>query len=140
LKRNFDSPGILTPKSFLAFSDSKVEKNIASLGVSLGKNVRNSIASLKEIEHDRLVEAASRAPDKVESGISQEKEVSDIDSDLGLDQFAIKHLVGDIAEDILGTEETEWSDFKPVERKSKSGSSKKGRGRKKIHIQLQHSR
>jgi hypothetical protein len=34
-------------------------------------------------------------PNKVESGISQEEEVSDIDNDLGFDQFAIKHLVGE---------------------------------------------
>jgi hypothetical protein len=66
--------------------------------------------------------------------------VSGIDSDLGLDPFAIKHLVGDIAEDILGTEGTQWSDFKPVLRKSKSGSSKKGRGKKKVNIQIQNSR
>jgi hypothetical protein len=65
--------------------------------------------------------------------------VSDIGSDLGLDQIAIKHLVGDIAEDIVGIEETQWSDFKPVLSKSKSGSSQRGRGRKKVHIQLQHS-
>jgi hypothetical protein len=56
---------MLTSKSFLAFSDSKVEKNIASLGVSLGKNVANSMACLKEIEHERLVQAASIEPNQV---------------------------------------------------------------------------
>jgi hypothetical protein len=138
-KRNLDGPGMLTSKSFLAFSDSKVEKNISLLGVLLGKNVRNSIACLKKIEHDRLLEAASREPNQVEADISHDGEVSDIGSDLGLDQIAIKHLMGDNAEDIVGTEETQWSDFKPVMSKSKSGSSQRGRGRKKVHIQLQHS-
>jgi hypothetical protein len=48
-KRNLDGPGMLTSKSFLAFSDSKVEKNISLLGVLLGKNVRKSIACLKKL-------------------------------------------------------------------------------------------
>jgi hypothetical protein len=48
-----------------------------------------------------------------------------MDSDLGLDPTAIQHHVGDIADDILGTQGTSWSDFKPVPRKSKSGSAKK---------------
>jgi hypothetical protein len=102
VQRNLDGLGMLTSKSFLAFSDSKVVKNIALLGVSLGKNVANSIACLKENEHERLVQAASCEPNQVESGISHDGEVSDIDSDLGLDQFTIKHLVVDIVEDILG--------------------------------------
>jgi hypothetical protein len=40
--------------------------------------------------------------------------------------------VGDIAEDILGTEGAPWSDFKLIARKSKSGSVKKRRGKKKL--------
>jgi hypothetical protein len=68
-----------------------------------------------------------------------DEDVSDIDSDLGLDQYAIKHLVGDIAEDIIGTEGTQWSDFKPISRKSKSDSSKKGRGKQKMKTQIRNS-
>jgi hypothetical protein len=40
-----------------------------------------------------------------------------MDSDLGLDHNTIQHLIGDIADDILGTDRTPWSDFKPVSRK-----------------------
>jgi hypothetical protein len=123
---------MLHSKSFFAFSNSKVEKNIATLGVSLGNNVASTIACLKEIEHNRLVQASSSKLRQLELGIMHDEEVSDIDSDLGLDQYAIKHLVGDIAKDILGTEGTQWSDFKLVSRKSKFGSSKKGRSKKKV--------
>jgi hypothetical protein len=38
-----------------------------------------------------------------------------VDSDLSLDQHAIQHLLGDIAEDVLGVKGTPWSDFKPVQ-------------------------
>jgi hypothetical protein len=124
-KRDLDGPGTLHSKSFLGFSDSKVEKNIETLGVSLGKNVASTIACLKEAEHNRLVQASSSEPRQLEPGNLHDEEVSDIDSGLGLDQYAIKHLIGDTAEDILGIEETQWSDFKSFLRKSKSGSSKK---------------
>jgi hypothetical protein len=48
VKRNLDGPGTLSSKFFLSFPDSKVVGNITSLGVSLGKDVANGIACLKE--------------------------------------------------------------------------------------------
>jgi hypothetical protein len=108
---------------------------MASLGVSLANNVASTIACLKETEHNRLVQASSTEPKHLDSGIIHDEEESDIDNDLGLDQYAIKHLVGDI----VGTEGTQWSDFKPVLRKSKSGSSKKGRSKKKVKTQIRYS-
>jgi hypothetical protein len=60
-----------------------------------------------------------------------------MDSDLGLDHTAIQHLVGDIADDILGMEGTPWSDFKPVSRKSISGLAKKSRGKKESEYSIQ---
>jgi hypothetical protein len=56
---------------------------------------------------------------------------SEVDSDLGLDHQAIQHLVGDIADDVLGMEGATWSDFKIVPRISKMGSTKKNRRKKK---------
>jgi hypothetical protein len=134
-KRNLDSPGMLSAKSFLSFSDSKIVGNITSLGVSLGKDVASTVASMKDIECNRVLQVPTNAPRKLEMCCLDEEDGSDMDSDLGLDHTAIQHLIGDIADDILGTKGTPWSDFKPVSRKSKSGSARKGRGKKKVNIQ-----
>jgi hypothetical protein len=138
-KQNLDGPGTLKSKSFLALSDSKVVNNTTTLGVSLGKDVRKSIACLKEVEHNRLLQASNSEPKHIDTCQLYDEEVSDMDSDLGLDQHAIQHLVGDIAEDILGMEGTPWSDFKPVPRKPKSGSTKERKSKKKVNIQLKNS-
>jgi hypothetical protein len=90
---------------------------------------------MKDIECNRVLQVPTNAPRKLEMCCLDEEDGSDMDSDLGLDHTAIQHLIGDIADDILGTEGTPWSDFKPVSRKSKSGSARKGRGKKKVNIQ-----
>jgi hypothetical protein len=107
----------------------------------LGKDVANSIACLKETERDRLFQTSTSSPKQSKSCQLDEEEGRDMDSDLGLDHNAIQHLVGDIVDDILGTEGTTWSDFKPVSRKCKSGSSKKsqGKNKKKVNIQNRNS-
>jgi hypothetical protein len=56
---------------------------------------------------------------------------SEVNSELGLDHKAIQHLVGDIADDVFGMEGAPWSDFKTVPRKSKTGSTKKNRRKRK---------
>jgi hypothetical protein len=108
------------PKSFLSFSDSKIALNITTLGVSSGTNVDRSVASIKELEHKRLTEAARKEP-KEANKYSTDDELSENDSDLGLDHQAIQHLVGDIAEDVLGVDGSPLSYFKPASRKTKSG-------------------
>jgi hypothetical protein len=139
-KKNLDGgPATLTSKSFLSFLDSRVVSNIATLEVSIGNDIGKSIASLKELEHNRLLQASNSEPKHKQTCQLYEDETSDVDSDLGLDQHAIQHLVGDIAEDALGMEGTPWSDFKLVPRKSKSGSTKKNRGKKKLSRQIKHS-
>jgi hypothetical protein len=45
---------------------------------------------------------------------SDEEDVSDIDSDFGLHHHAIQHVIGDIAEDVLGTNGSLLMDFKPT--------------------------
>jgi hypothetical protein len=50
---------------------------------------------------------------------------------MGFDQNAIKHLVGDIAEEVLGVDGSPWCDFKPAAKNSKSGSTKKKKRKNK---------
>jgi hypothetical protein len=66
--------------------------------------------------------------------------VSENDSDMGLEHNAIQHLVGDIAEDILGDDGSHWSDFKPTPRKTKSVSNKQNISSKKLGRQYKHSK
>jgi hypothetical protein len=40
--------------------------------------------------------------------------------------------MGDIAEDVLGMEEAQWGDFKTIPRKSKLGSIKRRKEKKKL--------
>jgi hypothetical protein len=61
-KKNLDGPDTLNLKSFLAFSDSKVVNNIATLRVSIGKDKGKGIAGTKELEHNRLLQASNSEP------------------------------------------------------------------------------
>jgi hypothetical protein len=81
-----------TSKSFLSFSDSKIALNITTLGVSLGTNVDRSVANIRELEHKRLAEACRKEPKEINK-YSSDNDISDNDSDIGLDQHAIQHLV-----------------------------------------------
>jgi hypothetical protein len=56
-KRNLDSPGMST-KSFLSFSDDKIVSSITSLGISLGNEVDQGLEDIKNLEHNRLLEAS----------------------------------------------------------------------------------
>ena len=58
--RNLDFDGTSSCKSFLSFDKAKMSSNIASLGISLGKNdsvVYFSVKALKQMEFDRLTVA-----------------------------------------------------------------------------------
>jgi hypothetical protein len=88
---------------------------------------------MKEVELNMLLQASNSEPKHKDTCQLFDDETSEADSDLGLDQQAIQHHVGDIADDVLGMEGAPWSDFKTIPRKSKSGSIKKKRGKKKMN-------
>jgi hypothetical protein len=131
-KKNVDDPGMSKTKSFLSFSDSKIVSNIATLGVSIGKGIGRNIEYLKANELDRLLQASHNTPKQEDMGQNVDVETSEVDSAMGLDRQSIKHLVGDIAVDVLRMEEAQWSDFKTIPRKPKSGSIKMRKGKKKL--------
>jgi hypothetical protein len=66
--------------------------------------------------------------------------MSENDSDMGLEHSVIQHLIGDIAEDILGYDGSQWSDFKPTPRKIKSVLNKQNKNKKKLGRQYKHSK
>jgi hypothetical protein len=124
-KRNLDSPGTSKAKSFLSFSDSRIISMITSLGVALGDEVDTKIGTLKDLELTRLEEATRKEKSDLNMHNSDIEEISETESDMGFDQSAIKHLVGDIAEDVIGVYGSPGSDFKTTSRKIKSRSNKK---------------
>jgi hypothetical protein len=124
-KKNLDSPGTSKAKSFLSFSDSRIISTITSLGVALGDEVDTKIGTLKDLEFTRLEEATRKEKSDLNMHNSDDEEISETESDMGFDQNAIKHLVGDIAEDVLGVYGSPGSDFKTTSRKIKSRSNKK---------------
>jgi hypothetical protein len=131
-KTNLDDPGMSKTKSFPSFSDSKIVSNIATLGVSIGKGIGKNIQDMKATELDRLFQASHNTPNQKDMGQSVDDQTCEADSDMGLERQAFKQPVGDIAEDVLGMEEAQWSDFKTIAWKSKSGSMKKRKGKKKL--------
>jgi hypothetical protein len=122
--KNLDWPGTSKCKSFLSYSDSCLSSTIDRLGVSLRRDIDHSVNHIKRTEFERLHQAAidKQVSNFVDS--DNELDCSD-DSDVEQDQRAIQYLVGDIAEDILGTDRSPSSGFKPGSRKIKSSSSKR---------------
>jgi uncharacterized alkaline shock family protein YloU len=73
----------------------------------------------------RLEEATRKEKSDLNMHNLDDEEISETESDMGFDQNAIKHLVGDIAEDVIGVYGSLGSDFKTTSRKIKSRSNKK---------------
>jgi hypothetical protein len=119
--KNLDCPRTSKYKSFLSFSDECISSTIDRLGVSLGRDVYQNVNQIKKIEFDRLQQAAIDKQIQNTKDSDTKLDFSD-DSDFELDQQAIQHLVGDIANDILGTKGSPSRGFKPGSRKSKSSS------------------
>jgi hypothetical protein len=130
-KKNLDGPGTSKSKSFLSFLDSRIVSNITTLGISIGDDLLESIGNLKALEQNRLVETSTKETKLQNKLNSDEEDISETESDMGFDQNAIKHLVGDIAEEVLGVDGSPWCDFKPAAKNSKSGSTKKKKRKNK---------
>jgi hypothetical protein len=134
-KNNLDDPGTTKSKSFLCFSDSRITSTMGKLGVLLDSVLDHQVQNIKNLELDRLNQASKNKQLLTPSdGDRTEDDLSDDESDFGLNQYAIKHLVGDIAEDIRGSDGSHLDDFKPSSRKSESGSNKKRKNKKKAGL------
>jgi hypothetical protein len=130
-KKNLDGPGTSKSKSFLSFSDSRIVSNITTLGISIGDDVLESIGNLKALEQNRLVETSTKETKLQNKLNSDEEDISKTESDMEFDQNAIKHLVGDIAEEVLGVDGSPRCEFKPAAKNKKSGSTKKKKRKNK---------
>jgi hypothetical protein len=85
-KRNLDALGTPLSKSFLSFSDSCINSRIDKLGVSFGSNVKQGIRNIKRLEADRLEHDNDQAHRETSPHIESENDISDDDSDFGIDQ------------------------------------------------------
>jgi hypothetical protein len=88
-KKNLDDAGMSRSKSFLSISDPKMVNNIATLGVSIGNDIKKSIVSMKEVELNRLLQNSISESKHKDSCQLFDDETSEVDSDLGFDQQAI---------------------------------------------------
>jgi hypothetical protein len=128
-KNNLDGPGMSKSKSFLSFSDSRIISNISALGFSLDDEVAKNITNIKELEYSRLVEASNKETKEKCKQYLEDEDLSDTESNLGLDQAAIEHLVGDIADETLGVDGSPCSDLvSHPQGKVNLGQSKRTRG------------
>jgi hypothetical protein len=134
--RNLDYEGTSSRKSFLSFDNSRVSANIASLGVSLGRNekeVQVSVKALKQMEFDRLT-VAPRLSTYSDSLVSDEE---DEDANADHDGKLLSHLVNDKTEvDLEDTvRDTMLCELVASVRKNKSSSAKKrGRPSKRANV------
>jgi hypothetical protein len=62
---------------------------ITSLGISLGNEVDKGLENIKNLEHNRLLEASKTDLNKDKQDCSDEDDASESDSDIDLDQRAI---------------------------------------------------
>jgi hypothetical protein len=106
--------------------------SITSLGILLGREVEKGVENIRELEQNRLLEGSKSKLKKMELEISDDEDVSDMDSDLGLDQYAIQHLVGDIADDVFGADGSLLMDFRPTPRNKMKGSNRKHKSNKRV--------
>jgi hypothetical protein len=118
-------------KSFLSFSDLRINSTIDKLGILMGKDINASVSNLKALEYERLEQASKSAPIRTSKICDSDDNISDTDSDLGWNQQAIQHLVGDIADDILNTNGSRFDDFNLGNRKSKMVRPKRVQRRRK---------
>jgi hypothetical protein len=132
-KRNLDAPGTPHSKPVLSFSDSCINSRIDKLGVSFGSDVKQCIRNIKRLEADRLEQDADQTHKQRSPCIDSENDISEDDSDSGIDQQAIQHIIGDIANDILDDIGSHLTDFKPRSKKNKAGSRKKKKSKKLVY-------
>jgi hypothetical protein len=118
-------------KSFLSFSDLRINSTIDKLGILMGKDINASVSNLKALEYERLEQASKSAPIRTSKICDSDDNISDTDSDLGWNQQAIQHLVGDIADDILNNNGSRFDDFNLGNRKSKMVRPKRVQRRRK---------
>ena len=116
------SQGTTTSKSFLSFSNSQVNSNLESLGLSLGRNAKErsvSASVLKNVESDRY-----RVTAKIKKSSNDHLTDSDLDEDEVDDRYdgqLLTHLVGDVSE--VGLDDTRlepFMDLTATGRRSKS--------------------
>jgi hypothetical protein len=137
--RNLDFEGTSTRKSFLSFDNAKVSSNIASLGISLGRNdkaVDFSVKALKQVEFDRLT-VAPKSSLFMDPLVSDEEEE---ESDVNHEGKLLSHLIKDTSEvDLEDTaRDTMLCELVASVRKNKSNSAnKKGRPSKKAKTSKQ---
>ena len=94
---NLDFDGTSSCKSFLSFDKAKMSSNIASLGISLGKNdtvVDFSVKALKQMEVDRFT-VAPKTLLTVDPLVSDEE---DEESDANPGGRLLSHIVNDTTE------------------------------------------
>jgi hypothetical protein len=124
------SAQVIESKSFLSFFNAQIRSTIKSIGTASGSNLEQGIELIKDIECGRLLEtpnlvAAPEVQDRSEDFGSK------VDSDFGLDLDAIKHLTGDIAENMSRFDGSPLMDLKPTSKPRKASSSRKNREKNK---------
>jgi hypothetical protein len=119
-KKNLHAPGTSEAKSFLSFPNTKNKSTISSLGIVTGDGLDKGIEKFKEIEYLRLLDVPKVETTNSFQNITDDELGSDVDSDFGLDYKAIQHLTG-----------SPLTDFKPLPKTKKMGSSSKGKTRSK---------
>jgi hypothetical protein len=115
-----NAPGTSEAKSFLSFPNTKIKSTISSLGIVTGDGLDKGIEKFKEIEYLRLLDVPKVETTNSFQNITDDELGSDVDSDIGLDYKAIQCLTG-----------SPLTDFKPLPKTKKMGSSSKGKTRSK---------
>jgi hypothetical protein len=114
-------------KSFLSFLDSCINSRIDKLGVSFGTDVKQEVRNIKRLEASRLEQDIDQTHREACCLIESENDI-----DFDINQQTIQHLIGDIANDILGDVRSHLNDFKPGSKKNKAGSRKKKKNKKSV--------
>jgi midasin (ATPase involved in ribosome maturation) len=130
---------VCSPPNPLSFSDDRIVSSITSLGISLGSEVDKGLDNIKSLEQNRLLEASKTELDKDNHESSDEDDASEADCDLDLNQHAIQHLVGDIADDIFGEQDSQNLDFKSTPRSKKLNTKKNKKGSHMVSSQSNRS-
>jgi hypothetical protein len=129
---NLYAMGTPPSKSFLSFLDSCINSRIDKLGVSFGTDVKQEVRNIKRLEASMLEQDIDQTHREASCLIESENDISDDDSDFDINQQTIQHLIGDIANDILGDVRSPLNDFKPGSKKNKAGSRKKKKNKKSV--------
>jgi hypothetical protein len=118
------------------------KSSFRSLGISasVDVDVEKGINNIKELEYQRLLEAPIVEQENLVQNTTEGEDISDLDNDFEMDYHAIKHHIGDIAEDPLGMDGSLLVVFKPSPRRQKSSSSRKKRAKTSLKHKNCHSR